>query len=395
MTQMPRWQLRAVAWRRRVAWLALAVTSLVAGTASGQSLPTGIVVDAVTVSDDSAQSYALYLPTDYTPDRAWSLLLAFHPSARGAAFVEKYRAAAERYGYIVAGSNNSRNGSWDETIRAVRAMSRDAGRRFAVDAERVYLTGHSGGARVAMEVALGPNDIAGVIASSAGFPDAKPRTSVKFPVFATAGSEDFNYLEMMRLDARLTSPHYLAVFEGGHTLPPDPVALEAMEWLELQAMRAGRRVKDQALVDALFAAREKRMAETRDQVARLRLARAMVADFKGLRDVATVQVAAEALAGDPRVQDALARERSDLEAEARALDEALVIEARLRDPSSRAASLTRLRTLFESWSTTASAGEPSAERARARRLLGAVAAGASERVKDDEYRALVQQYRWR
>ena len=387
--------MRAVAWRRRVAWLALAVTSLVAGTASGQSLPTGTVVDAVTVSDDSAQSYALYLPTDYTPDRAWSLLLAFHPSARGAAFVEKYRAAAERYGYIVAGSNNSRNGSWDQTIRAVRAMSRDAGRRFAVDAERVYLTGHSGGARVAMEVALGPNDIAGVIASSAGFPDAKPRTSVKFPVFATAGSEDFNYLEMMRLDARLTSPHYLAVFEGGHTLPPDPVALEAMEWLELQAMRAGRRVKDQALVDALYAAREKRMAEAQDQVARLRLARAMVADFKGLRDVATLQAAAEALAGDPRVQDALARERSDLEAEARALDEALVIEARLRDPSSRAASLTRLRTLFESWSRAASAGEPSAERARARRLLGAVAAGASERVKDDEYRALVQQYRWR
>ena len=375
--------------------LAVAISLLVPWTAAGQTLATGTVIDAVTVSDDPTQSYALYLPTDYAPDRLWSLLLAFHPSARGAAFVEKYRAAAERYGYIVAGSNNSRNGSWDQTIRAVRAMSRDAGRRFAVDAERVYLTGHSGGARVAMEVALGPNDIAGVIASSAGFPDAKPRTSVKFPVFATAGSEDFNYLEMMRLDARLTSAHSLAIFEGGHTLPPDAVAFEAVEWLELQAMRAGRRVKDQALVDALFIAREKRLADARDQTSRLRLARAMVADFKGLHDVATLQAAAEALAADPRVKDALARERSDLDSESRALDEALAIEARLGDPSSRAASLTRLRTLFESWSSAASASDPSTERARARRLLGAVAAGASERVKDDDYRALVQQYRWR
>jgi hypothetical protein len=246
-----------------------------------------------------------------------------------------------------------------------------------------------------MEVALGPNDIAGVIASSAGFPDAKPRTSVKFPVFATAGSEDFNYLEMMRLDARLTSAHYLAVFDGGHTLPPDAVALEAVEWLELQAMRADRRVKDQALVNALFAAREKRLAEARDQTSRLRLARAMVADFKGLHDVASLQAAADALAADPRVKEALARERSDLDSEGRALDEALAIEARLGDPSSRAASLTRLRTLFESWSSAASASDPSAERARARRLLGAVAAGASERVHDDDYRALVQQYRWR
>jgi hypothetical protein len=120
----------------------------------------------------------------------------------------------------------------------------------------------------------------------------------------------------------------------------------------------------------------------------------MVADFKGLHDVVTLQAAAEALAADPRVKDALARERSDLDSESQALDEALAIEARLGDPSSRAASLTRLRTLFESWSSAASATEPSAERARARRLLGAVAAGASERVKDDDYRALVQQYRW-
>ena len=60
-----------------------------------------------------------------------------------------------------------------------------------------------------------------MIASSAGFPDAEPRRSVKFAVFATAGTDDFNYLEMRRLDAALTSPHYLAVFEGGHALPPD------------------------------------------------------------------------------------------------------------------------------------------------------------------------------
>ena len=31
----------------------------------------------------------------YSPDRAWSLLVAFHPAARGRAMVEKYQAAAE------------------------------------------------------------------------------------------------------------------------------------------------------------------------------------------------------------------------------------------------------------------------------------------------------------
>ena len=48
--------------------------------------------------------------------------------------VETYRAAAERYGYVVAASTTSRNGSWDVSAKAVRAMSRDVGRRFAIDA---------------------------------------------------------------------------------------------------------------------------------------------------------------------------------------------------------------------------------------------------------------------
>src|SRR6185369_4391101 len=101
---------------------------------------------------------------------------------------------------------------------------------------RFYLTGHSGGARVAMQVALGSSKIAGVIASSAGYPDSQPRGSVRFPIFGTAGTEDFNYIEMRLLDRALKTPHRVVIFEGGHTLPPAPVALEAIEWLELQAM---------------------------------------------------------------------------------------------------------------------------------------------------------------
>ena len=274
-------------------------------------------------------------------------------------------------------------------------MSRDVGRRFAVDAQRVYLTGHSGGARVAMEVALGPNDIAGVIASSAGFPDAEPRKSVKFPVFATAGTDDFNYLEMRRLDATLTSPHYLAVFDGGHTLPPDAVANEALEWLELQAIRSGRRALERRLIDALFASRVQRIEQAPDGMARLRLLQASLEDFRGLHDLAALQSRVEALTNDPVVKKAMAEERGVLDMEGRLLGEALDAEARLRDPDARAASLARLRGMLEHWSRAAGAATASPLRSQARRLLGALAAGAAGRVKDEEYLRLVQQYQWR
>ena len=255
-----------------------------------QNVLRGTIIEDVTCAAEPTQSYALYLPSTYSPDRTWNLLIAFHPGARGRLMVEKYQAAAEQYGYIVAGSNTLRNGPWSVSAAAVRAMSADLGRRFSIDEERVYLAGLSGGARVAMQVALGKNNIAGVIASSAGYPDSQPRRSVPFAVFGTAGTEDFNYIEMRLLDRKLISPHYLAVFTGGHALPPDGVALEAIEWMELQAMKSGRRTRDAALVERLFEKRERLVAASPHQAAMVHLLDALVADFTGLRDV-SVQAA--------------------------------------------------------------------------------------------------------
>jgi hypothetical protein len=107
-------------------WRVSAIGSLLvlwtASTAGAQDLPRGTIVDEVKCAADATQSYALYLPKTYSPDRKWNLLIAFHPAARGRLMVEKYRAAAEEYGYIVAGSNNSRNGSWAVSSAAVQAM---------------------------------------------------------------------------------------------------------------------------------------------------------------------------------------------------------------------------------------------------------------------------------
>ncbi len=105
-------------------------------------------------------------------------------------------------------------------------MMNDAGQRLAIDPKRMYTAGLSGGARVAMKLAMDTGRFAGVIASSAGFPDSQPRKAVPFDVFGTAGTEDFNYLEMREIDRTLTSPHRVAIFDGGHTWLPAELASE-------------------------------------------------------------------------------------------------------------------------------------------------------------------------
>jgi poly(3-hydroxybutyrate) depolymerase len=379
-------------WRAPVL-LAVLLVGAETPAATAQELPRGTVIDEVKCLGDATQGYALYLPSAYTPDRAWSVLMAFHPSARGRAMVDKYRAAAEQYDYIVAGSNTSRNGPWSVSAAAVQAMSSDLGRRFSIDAERIYLTGMSGGARVAMQVALGSNTIAGVIASSAGFPDSQPRRSVPFAVYGTAGTDDFNYVEMRMLDRALTSPHRLAIFSGGHTLPTDAVAVEAIEWMELQAVKSGRRSRDDELLDRLITRRRQSIDLSNTPANTVRLLDWLVADFEGLRDVSPEAARVAALSKQVDVKKALARERSDDDAEVRMLSEILDWEGQLANPDTRFSAFGRLKGRLSQWARQAESATESPERSRARRLLGAIVSGAGGRVSDAEYRKLIEQYR--
>lgn len=89
-------------------------------------LPTGAIIDDVRCSAGAQQGYALYLPSGYSPARAWPVIFAFDPRARGRTPVERYQAAAGKFGYIVAGSSNSRNGSWGSQHESCRG---DGGRR--------------------------------------------------------------------------------------------------------------------------------------------------------------------------------------------------------------------------------------------------------------------------
>jgi len=379
----------------RAYWTAVAAILLSATSATvatGQELPRGTIIDEVKCANDATQSYALYLPSTYSADRKWSVLIGFHPGARGRAIVEKYRAAAEQYGYVLAASNNSRNGPWEVSIAAVRAMMPDLGARFSLDEKRIYLTGHSGGARVAMQVALANKSIAGVIASSGGYPDSQPRARVTFAVFSTAGNEDFNYIEMRMLDRKLTSPHRLAVFEGGHTLPTDDVALEAIEWMEVQATKSGARRRDDVLIEQLAAKRQRQIAASTNDTGTVHLLEAFVEDFSGLRDVTADVSRAKDLRKQRDVKKALEREHDADDEEARTISEFVELEAGLVDSERRTQSLMTLRDRLSKLAKQAGGPDPSAERSQSRRVLRAVTAGAAGRVQDREYRALLEQY---
>src|SRR5262245_59874682 len=71
------------------------------------TFPKGKIVPKVACAGTPGQSYALYLPSGYTPDRPWPILYAFDARSDGPGVAEIFRAGAERYGYLIASSNTS------------------------------------------------------------------------------------------------------------------------------------------------------------------------------------------------------------------------------------------------------------------------------------------------
>ena len=278
----------------------------------------GKIVERVVCAKNLEQSYALYLPSNYSPDRAWSIVFVFDPGARGKIPVELMKEAAERYGFIAVASNNSRNGPWKMGFDAADAMVRDAQERFSVDLKRIYFAGFSGGARVASQLAQLCKCAAGVLLSGAGFSQGSPPSSeTPFPVFSAVGILDFNYSEIIPLQEKLEQAgyaHWLRIFDGVHEWAPGEVMGEALVWFRIQAMRTNREPRDEDFISTelktAVAAAEKYSANG-DALAAWRQYKQIAATYEGLTDVSAFRTKAEELSRGKSAQDALKRERND------------------------------------------------------------------------------------
>ena len=118
-----------------------------------------------------------------------------------------------------------------------------------------------------------------------------------------------------------------------------------------------------------------------------------MADFTGLRDVSAETAKAAALSKQAETKKALARERSDDDAEVREASDIFYWEGQLANPDTRFSAFGRLKGRLSQWARQAESATESPERSRARRLLGAIVSGAGGRVSDAEYRKLIEQYR--
>ncbi len=296
------------------ATVSVAAVSVALGQAPPQTPSTGETVrlatfldDRPTVADPTAH-YTLYLPATYDPEGSQPVLLIFDPRGRARMAAELFRQAADRYGWVLVSSNDTRSDTgWEPNQKAMAALWPEI-HRLAIDPRRIYATGFSGGAIVAWVLGYQTGGLAGVIGVGGRLDPALPTDDPPFAHWGAVGSWDFNYDEMRRVDellAREGADHWLEIFEGPHTWLPAELATQAAGWMELVAMRQGATPRDETMIEQEWRRLMTQAAELEDAgeaLAAFERYRQIEATFDGLRDPAPARAAAARLADEPALK---------------------------------------------------------------------------------------------
>jgi len=269
----------------------------------------GVVYDSVNCFRNPDESYALYLPKDYIATKKFPVVFFFDAHARGWLPVKKYQVLADSFNFILAASNESRNGQEaQKRNKIIYHFMQDVEQRFSVDPGRIYTGGFSGGARVAAGIGLSNRSIAGVIGCAAGFPKLNHVTNTRLAYVGIVGNTDFNFLEMKQLNSYLEAAHWqhsLLIFDGHHQWPPMKTMRKAFGFLQTDAMRQQLIPVDKHFIARLktgFEQKRKQAIQNDNPLLQLQTDRQLIAFLNGLTPVVSYVKEVQELLQNPMLK---------------------------------------------------------------------------------------------
>ncbi len=177
--------------------LAVWVGSVTCLWAEGDAQPGQQVAQQLRTQVDVQMGYLLYLPKDYASQDAWPLLLFLHGAGERGDDLElvkkhgppKRIAAGEDFPFIVVSPQCPRGRWWEP--QELLALLDELGRKYKVDADRVYVTGLSmGGFGTWRLASVAPERFAAIAPICGGGEKSWARQIAQLPVWAFHGAKD-------------------------------------------------------------------------------------------------------------------------------------------------------------------------------------------------------------
>jgi len=297
--------------------------------------------------DSTAQSYELYLPVRKDP-KAPIPAIVFISAGNDAAGWKAFEPVCTKQGIAFIGIRGAGNNvPPPKRVRIVLDCLDDVRRQVPLDPDRTYISGFSGGGRIAVGIAVAlPEYFGGIIPIGAGGdlrsePWLRHRAADRLSAALLTGDSDFNRGEV----ERWTGPYWTALGirskvwvqpKTGHAMASSTTLAVAVAWLEegkaqraklATAYPASRAKPDSALTreddaKALFAEGQKKLAAKGSLYRGLMLVKGAADRWP---DTATGKAArklleeSEAKKDRPWEDDDIAEQRTQLIAEARSL----------------------------------------------------------------------------
>jgi hypothetical protein len=278
--------------------------------------PTDSVISRISCLNDPSLSFALYLPRNYNDSSEFPVIIFFDPHGNGDVPLKKYREDAAQLGYVLAGSNDSKNGlPLEECNRIASMLLKEIKSRFHTGTKNITLAGFSGGAKVALSCIDNDTSIRSVIYAGAATPVRITGHSVSYIGFA--GTGDMNYSDLLAFDESLSPSvsHFLIEWNGKHEWVDSAVFKDSFYWCAFNSMRSREIKKDDGLINEFIAVNHHRIISSHNDPEKSMLLRKMICFLNGLADTTGYANELKAVEERAAYQNAMQRKHELLEKE--------------------------------------------------------------------------------
>ncbi len=243
--------------KKKYAILFLSAVFLQSALAQQLVLKKGTILEALPVNDSVAtDTYSLYLPTNFTTDKKWPLLLIFDLNGKEKQALSMFVQAAEAEGYILAAPQILDSVSLSNSMIKTSKVVQRVANILPIHRSRIYTAGASSGARFANLVPVFIKDVKGVISIGASIANTD-LLSVKRPFHfvGMTNKNNYNFTEMLAIKKvldRFRFPNQVLIYEEQTDWPNLDYLKKALQLFTLSSM--GKRViaKDSVYVENAF-----------------------------------------------------------------------------------------------------------------------------------------------
>lgn len=193
--------------------------------------------------ESTQQTYDLYVPEKYNPKQAYPLVV-FISAGNGPAGYGAFESVCKDKGALFASPYNAGNEvDPKRRVRIVMDVLDDVRRKYRIDPDRTYISGFSGGGRIACGIAFALPEYFGGVVPICASGDLREESSVRqrvidrLSIALVTGEEDFNRGELERwrgpfLKEVGANVKVWVMPKMGHALPSGQQMQEVFAWLE-------------------------------------------------------------------------------------------------------------------------------------------------------------------